>query len=67
MRVLVLLQIQVGNLTVLERLKEARRDSKSCFLELPSRWFMLKSPHSIRFVEILCNFLEQILIDLKNN
>ena len=37
--------IRVGNLTVLKRLKEARRDSKSCFLELSSRWFILKSPH----------------------
>jgi len=51
-----LLQIRVGNLTVLERLKEARRDSKSCFLGLSSR-LMLNSPYRIRLVDTLCNLL----------
>jgi len=41
------LQILVGNLTVLNKLHEARRDSKSFFLGVSSKWLMLKSPHSI--------------------
>ena len=45
--VLEVLQILVGNLTVLNKLHEARRDSKSFFLGVSSKWLMLKSPHSI--------------------
>jgi hypothetical protein len=48
-----LLKILVGNLTVLNKLKEARRDSKRCFLEFTSRWFILKSPHKIKLVDTL--------------
>jgi hypothetical protein len=52
-RVLELLKILVGNFTVLKRLKEAKSDSMRCFLELLSRWLMLKSPHNINPLPLL--------------
>jgi len=48
-----LLKILVGNCTVLKRLKEAKRESKRCFLELSLRYFMLRSPHKINSYDVL--------------
>ena len=52
-RVRELLEILVGNFTVLNKWKEAKRDSKRCFLGVSSRWLMLKSPHRIKSVDTL--------------
>jgi hypothetical protein len=52
-RELELLRILVGNLTVLKKLKEAKRDSRGSFLGVSLRWLMLKSPHMIKSVDTL--------------
>jgi len=54
MSVCELTKFLVGNLIVLNKLKEAIRDSKRVTLEVVSRKFMLKSPHKIMFVLHLC-------------
>jgi len=46
-RVLVLLVILVGKVTVLKRLCEARRDCNWLYLLLSTRWLILQSPHKI--------------------
>ena len=36
---------------MLNKLKEAKRDSKRCFLGVSSRWLILKSLHRIKSVD----------------
>jgi len=48
-----LIEILVGNFTVLKRLNEAKRKSKRCFLELSLKQFMSRSPHIIISVDVL--------------
>jgi len=47
-----LLEILVGNLIVLNRLKETKREPKRSFLELSFRWFILRSPHKINSLDV---------------
>jgi len=58
----VLLEILVGKFTVLKRLNEAKRESKTCFLELSLKQFMLRSPHMIISADVL-----QILFRINSN
>jgi len=48
-----LIEILVGNFTVLKRLNEAKRESKRYFLELSLKQFMLRSPHIFISVDVL--------------
>jgi len=58
MSVCELTKFLVGNLIVLNKLKEAIRDSKRVTLEVASRKFILKSPHKIMFVDTLYNLFK---------
>jgi hypothetical protein len=53
-RICELSKFLMGNLTVLNKLKEANSDSRST-LEVISRKFVLKSPPKIMLVDILYN------------
>jgi len=55
MSVCELIKFLVGNLIVLNKQKEAIRDSKRIILEVVSIKFILKSPHKIMFVDTLYN------------
>jgi hypothetical protein len=58
MSVFEFIKFLVGNLIVLNKLKEAMRDSKRVTLEVVSRKFTLKSPHTIMFVDTLYNLFK---------
>ena len=50
-----LLHIPLGNLTILNKLYEAKRDCKRRILEFVSRRLVLKSPHKTMLVDSLNN------------
>ena len=58
MSVCELTKFLVGNLIVLNKLKEAIKDSKRVTVEVVSRKFTLKSPHTIMFVDTLQNLFK---------
>jgi hypothetical protein len=53
MRVCEVIKFLVENLTELNKLKEAIIDSKRVVLEVDSREFVLKSPHTIMCVDTI--------------
>ena len=58
MRVCEVITFLVENLTELNKLKEAIVDSKRVVLEVNSKKFVLKSPHTIMFVDTLYNLFK---------